>query len=107
MFDGAAAATASTVTAEQLAQQQADQATSPDDTTAGGAADTAAPTGEPQFTTDDKALFDALALYDASTARQEVVFVSSSVLEYQKLLDGISPNVEVHILDASVMGCSR
>ncbi len=108
MFDGAAVATASTVTTEQVAQQQTDAAASPDDaTTADPTPEAPAPTGEPQFTADDKALFDALAAYDQSTARQEVVFVSSSVLEYQKLVDGISPNVEVHILDSSRDGVQQ
>jgi hypothetical protein len=105
MFDGAAVATAGAVTTEQASQNQA-EASSSDSSTA---ADTipAAPTGEPQFTTDEQALFDALAAYDTSAARQEIVFVSSSVREYQKLVDGISPNVEVHILDSSRDGVEQ
>ena len=80
MFDGAAVATAGTVTSDQLAQDQAASALSAADATT---ADTllSAPTGEPQFTTEEQALFDALAAYDANEGRQEVVFVSSSVLE--------------------------
>ncbi|MDX2252199.1 MAG: DUF4347 domain-containing protein, partial [Nitrospira sp.] len=106
MFDGAAVATAGAVTSEQLAQDQAQPTVAVND---GATGDTppSAPTGEPQFTTNDQALFDALAAYDASTARQEIVFVSSSVREYQKLLDGISPNVEVHILDSSRDGVQQ
>ncbi len=34
-----------------------------------------------------------------AAVRQEIVFVSPSVRDYQELLDGISPNVEVHVLD--------
>ncbi|MBY0248397.1 MAG: DUF4347 domain-containing protein, partial [Nitrospiraceae bacterium] len=52
-------------------------------------------------------MFDALAVYDASAARQEIVFVSSSVLEYQQLLDGISPNVEVIVLDSARDGVQQ
>ncbi|MBH0197632.1 MAG: DUF4347 domain-containing protein, partial [Nitrospira sp.] len=105
MFDGAAVATAGAVTAEQSAHSQAEASSSD----GSAAADTipAAPTGEPQFTTDEQALFDALAAYDTSAARQEIVFVSSSVLEYQQLLDGISPNVEVIILDPARDGIEQ
>ena len=35
-------------------------------------------------------------MYDISAARQEILFLSPSVRDYQQLLDGISPNVEVH-----------
>ena len=58
-------------------------------------------------TTGDKALFDALAAYDTSVARQEIVFLSPSVLDYQQLLDGISPNVEVHVLDPARDGVEQ
>ncbi len=100
MFDGAAVATAGTVGTEQLAQQQADasfegaEATTFDRTPA-------APTGEPQFTSSDQALFEALAAYDISAARQEIVFISTSVREYRQLLDNISPNAEIVVLDTN------
>ena len=106
MFDGAAVATVSTVTTEQVAQNQAEASHSADDA---ATADTApaAPTGEPQPATGDQALFDALAAYDTSAARQEIVFLSPSVLDYQQLLDGISPNVEVHVLDPARDGVAQ
>ena len=106
MFDGAAVATASTVSTAQVAQNQAEVSHSAVD---GASADTApaAPTSESQPTTGDVALFDALAAYDPSVARQEVVFLSPSVLDYQQLLDGISPNVEVHILDPTRDGVAQ
>ena len=105
MFDGAAVATVSTVTTEQIEQSQADASLSDHDA---ATADTApAPTGEPQPTTGDQALFDALAAYDTSVARQEIVFLSSSVREYQQLLDGISPNVEVIVLDPARDGVEQ
>ena len=106
MFDGAAVATVSTVTTEQVAQSQADASLSDHDAaTADSAPD--APTGEPHPTTGDQALFDALAAYDTSVARQEIVFLSPSVLEYQQLLDGISPNVEVIVLDPARDGVEQ
>ncbi|TLY27466.1 MAG: DUF4347 domain-containing protein, partial [Nitrospirae bacterium] len=107
MFDGASAATASKVTTEQVAQSQADASFSAEKT---ATADTApaAPTGEPPAApTGDQALFDALAALDASAARQEIVFLSPSVRDYQQLLDGISPNVEVHVLDPSRDGVAQ
>ena len=106
MFDGAAVATASTVSTAQVVQNQAEVSHSAVD---GASADTApaAPTSESQPTTGDVALFDALAAYDPSVARQEVVFLSPSVLDYQQLLDGISPNVEVHILDPTRDGVAQ
>ena len=83
MFDGAAVATAGKVTTEQIAQSQADASLSDHDA---ATADTApdAPTGEPQPTTGDHALFDALAAYDTSAARQEILFISASVRDYQQ-----------------------
>ena len=58
-------------------------------------------------TTGDQALFDALAAYDTSAARQEILFLSPSVRDYQQLLDGISPNVEVIILDPTRDGVEQ
>ncbi len=106
MFDGAAVATVSTVTTEQIAQSQADASLSNHDAATADSAP-AAPTGEPQPATGDQALFDAMAAYDISAARQEILFLSPSVLDYQQLLDGISPNVEVHILDPGRDGVAQ
>ena len=107
MFDGGGIATLSTVATEPLAQSQAEALSSPEDMTASDVLPDPAPTGEPQFSSGDQALFDALAAYDTSAARQEILFLSPSVRDYQQLLDGISPNVEVIILDSPAMVCSR
>ncbi|MDH4369957.1 MAG: DUF4347 domain-containing protein, partial [Nitrospira sp.] len=107
MFDGAGVATLSTVAIEPLAQSQAEALSSPEDVTADDALPDPAPTGEPQFSSSDQALFDALAAYDTSAARQEIVFLSPSVRDYQQLLDGISPNVEVIILDPARDGVQQ
>jgi Domain of unknown function (DUF4347) len=105
MFDGAAVATVSTVTTEQVAQKQTETSSSADHTVAADSAPDA-PTGEPPAAA-DQVLFDALAAYDVSAARKEVVFISPSVLDYQQLLDGISPNVEVHVLDPARDGVAQ
>ena len=106
MFDGAAAATGSTVTTEQIAQSQTTASFEVDEATSADSV-SPAPTGEPQPTNGDQELFDALTAYDALVARQEVVFVSPSVREYQQLLDGISPHVEVHVLDPARDGVEQ
>ncbi|MDH5669669.1 MAG: DUF4347 domain-containing protein, partial [Nitrospira sp.] len=97
MFDGAAVATTGAVAAQQ-GDQQTDSPSALDDVSTVDIASTLSD-GESSGDDGDAALFDALAALDASVARREVVFISPSVLEYQQLLDGISPNVEVHILD--------
>ncbi|MFD2113533.1 DUF4347 domain-containing protein, partial [Thiorhodococcus fuscus] len=38
---------------------------------------------------------------------QEVAFVESNIADYQILLDGIDPNVEVHVLDAAQDGLAQ
>lgn len=101
MFDGAAVATASIVSAEQTAQNQAE-----DSISSGDAATTDAPTNEPSATA-DQALLDALEALDVSSTRQEMLFVSTNVLDYQQLLDGISLNVAAQILIQPAMGSSR
>ena len=106
MFDGAAVATVGTVTTEQFAQSQAEASFGGDDATTADSAP-AAPTGEPQPTIGDQALLNALAAYDTSTARQEIVFLSPSVRDYQQLLDGISPNIEVVIFDPARDGVEQ
>ena len=107
MFDGAGEATLSAVTTEPLAQSQAEASLSADDAISSDTPPASAPTGAPQFNSNDQALFDALAAYDTSAARQEIVFLSPSVRDYHKLLDGISPNVEVIILDPARDGVQQ
>ncbi|UVT18916.1 MAG: cadherin domain-containing protein [Nitrospira sp.] len=107
MFDGAAVATAGTVIVDQVAQRQADTATSPDHATTTDHTPNAAPTGESPRTGGDQALFDALAAYDTPMARQEIAFLSPSVRDYQHLLNGISSNVEVVVLDPTRDGVTQ
>lgn len=107
MFDGAAVAIVDNVATQQLVQHQTETSSSPDDAPTSDSTLTTAPTGEPQFSSNDQALFDALAANDASKARQEIVFVSPSVRDYEKLLDGISPTVEVVVLDPTRDGVAQ
>nr|WP_233252236.1 DUF4347 domain-containing protein [Limnohabitans sp. 2KL-17] len=44
---------------------------------------------------------------NATPARVELVFIESDVGNYQSLLNGLSPDVEVHILDASQDGLAQ
>ncbi|NOS82012.1 MAG: DUF4347 domain-containing protein, partial [Nitrospira sp.] len=88
MFDGAAVATASIVSSEQIAQNQAEDSFSDGDA---GATDISTDTP-----TDDQSLFDALEALDVSAARQETLFVSASTLDYQQLLDGVSSNIGLY-----------
>ena len=104
MFDGAAAATAGAVTTEQIAQNQVEATFSSSET---GDTALAVPTGQPLSSGSDQALFDALSAYDSATARREVLFVSTGVNEYDRLLDGISPNVEVIVLDSTRDGVAQ
>ncbi len=106
MFDGAAVATVEHAEAAQLTQNQSESRISPDDVTTNDTRPSA-PTGEPHLDARDQALVDALAVYDSSAARQEIVFVSPSVRDYQHLLDGISPNVEVFVLDPARDGVEQ
>ena len=107
MFDGAAVATAGKVTTEQIAQSQTDAPHSDHDA---ATADTvpAAPTGEPQPTTGGT---KPCSMPWRCTMLGHLVrrssSVSASVLEYQQLLDGISPNVEVHVLDPARDGVAQ
>ncbi len=106
LFDGAAAATVDSLATEQLTQSQAEDSLSAANTTPLGPS-SSAPTGEPKFNSSDQALFDALAAYDVSAARQEIVFVSPSVRDYEELLDGMSSNVEVVMLDPARDGVEQ
>jgi hypothetical protein len=111
MFDGAAAATVSTVTTEQVAHSQAEASVSAEKAvttdTAVHAPTGEAPTGFAAPPTGDQALVHALATYDSATAHHEILFISASVLDYQQLLDGVSPNVEVHVLDPTRDGVAQ
>jgi len=47
------------------------------------------------------------AKYDAGRTRAEAVFIDSRIADYEKLLAGIAPHVEVHVLDGARDGLSQ
>jgi Domain of unknown function (DUF4347) len=106
MFDGAAVAMFGAVTTEQVAQSQAEAFFWGDDATTTDSIPPA-PTGEPQFVSSDQVLLYGLAGDDTSAARQEILFLTPSIHEYQQLLDDISPDVEVILLDPARDGIEQ
>ncbi|MBK9306290.1 MAG: DUF4347 domain-containing protein [Nitrospira sp.] len=97
MFDAAAAATASEVASEQVAQEQAEAAVSSD-----SAAD-----GRTTDQVESQGVLDAIATYHPGESRAEVVFVDPTVPNYQELLSGMDPNIEVIMLDGGQDGVEQ
>ena len=97
MFDAAAAATASEVASEQVAQEQADAAVSPETSRETTSAETA----------ENQDVLNALATYMPTEPRTEVVFVDPTVPNYQELLSGMDPHIEVVMLDGGQDGVQQ
>jgi hypothetical protein len=97
MFDAAAAATAAEVHSEQVAQDQAEAAVSSEGTVE-------SMTHEQQ---ESQELLHAMASYTPGESATEVVFVDPTVPDYESLLAGMGPNVEVVVLDASRDGVEQ
>ncbi|MBX3328703.1 MAG: DUF4347 domain-containing protein, partial [Nitrospira sp.] len=97
MFDAAAAATASEVATEQVAQEQAEAAVSSDHHADGPSAEQ----------TESQGLLDAIATYNPGESRSEVVFVDPTVPNYQELLAGMDPHIEVVMLDGGSDGVQQ
>ncbi len=97
MFDAAAAATTAEVASEQVAQEQANAAVSPDaDTTRTDAA-----------LTESEDLFQALTTFLPADSPTEIVFVDPTVPDYQTLLAGMDPAIEVVVLDGGQDGIEQ
>ncbi len=97
MFDAAAAATAAEVKSEQVAQDQAEAAVSSE-----GIVDRTTPEQQ-----ESQELLNAIASYSPGESTTEVVFVDPTVPDYQSLVAGMGPNVEVVVLDASRDGVEQ
>ncbi|MFO0701136.1 MAG: DUF4347 domain-containing protein, partial [Nitrospira sp.] len=95
MFDAAAAATAADVNQEQVAQEQAEAAVSGDSNE------------ETQGATDSQELLQAFTTYLPIESRQEIVFVDPTVPNYQDLLSGMDPHIEVIMLDGGQDGIEQ
>ena len=97
MFDAAAAATAAEVSSEQVAQDQAEAAVSSEPSADGSTAEQA----------DSQELLHAIIAYDPGESTTEVVFVDPTVPNYQELLSGMDPNIEVIMLDGGQDGMEQ
>ena len=97
MFDAAAAATAAEVKSEQVAQDQAEAAVSSEPSADGTIAES----------TDAQELLQAIASYTPGESRTEVAFVDPTVPDYEVLVAGMGPNVEVVMLDATRDGMEQ
>ncbi len=97
MFDAAAAATAAEVNQEQVAQEQAESAVSGDD----------ASSSESQESAESQELLQAIATYSPGETTTEIVFVDPTVPNYQELLSGMDPNIEVIMLDSGKDGMEQ
>ncbi|MCC6967643.1 MAG: DUF4347 domain-containing protein, partial [Nitrospira sp.] len=98
MFDAAAAATAAEAHSEQVAQEQADAAVSQD-----------APSADADASTSDSSsdVLKALSGYMPIESRHEIAFVDVTVPDYQTLLNGMDPNVEVIMLEGGQDGIAQ
>uniref|UniRef100_UPI0039BC7043 DUF4347 domain-containing protein n=1 Tax=Nitrospira sp. BLG_1 TaxID=3395883 RepID=UPI0039BC7043 len=95
MFDAAGATTAAEVNQEQVAQEQAETAVSGDSSS------------ETQESTASQDLLQGLTTYLPVESRQEIVFVDPTVPNYQDLLSGMDPTIEVVMLDGSYDGIEQ
>ena len=97
MFDGAAAATGGEVAGDQVAQDQAEAAVNPE---AGGEASS-------QETGEQDSLIQALATHEPQSNRREIIFIDTSVEDYQTLISGIDSNAEVVLLNSMSDGIEQ
>ena len=97
MFDAAAAATASEVASEQVAQEQAEVAVSGE--TSHNSTDGETGGGED--------VVQALTTYMPAERSVEVAFVDPTVPNYQEVLAGMDPNIEVIMLDGGQDGVEQ
>ncbi|OYT19452.1 MAG: hypothetical protein CCU26_11440, partial [Nitrospira sp. UW-LDO-01] len=97
MFDAAATATAAEVNQEQVAQAQAESAVSAE---GNGGEPTAAET-------ESQNLLQAIASYSPGESTTEVAFVDPTVPDYQTLIAGMGPNVQIVMLDGGQDGMEQ
>ena len=102
MFDGAVLATGAEVLQDTTTQDQATQ----DQDLQESDADPGAKTYSDPFT-DSIDLLSALSTVTAPSDRREIVFIDTSVEDYQTLMEGIDPNAEVILLDSTRDGIEQ
>ncbi len=98
MFDAAAVATMADAGAEQVAQEQADAALNPDN---------AESTDSTNQQSSEDSLLEALSTVEPPSDRREVVFVDTSVENYQELVAGITATAEIILIDPSKDGIEQ
>lgn len=91
MFDAAAAATASEVNQERIAQEQAESVAS----------------GDNASSSESQELLQAIASYLPGDIPSEIAFVDPTVPDYQSLIVGMGPNVQIVMLDGSQDGMEQ
>jgi hypothetical protein len=98
MFDAAGVATGAEVAADQVAEEQAEQALTPENLQAQAV-------NQENEQTDE--LVAALADVVPPADRNEIVFIDSSVEDYQSLLSAISSDAEVVFIDQNSDGLEQ
>ncbi|MGH8652724.1 MAG: DUF4347 domain-containing protein, partial [Gammaproteobacteria bacterium] len=106
LFDAAGVAVGAEAAADALAQEQADQvidALNHGPESSGGKPE---PGSAAQTNSNDE-LLQALTTHEPPAGRREMVFIDTSVEDYQKLIAGIDPSAEVVLLDATRDGVEQ
>ncbi len=92
LFDAAAVVTGAEVATDQVAQDQAD----------------AVFDAEADAETDEQdPLLAALATYEPPSGRREIIFIDTTVEDYQTLITGLDPSAEVVLLDTNRDGIEQ
>ncbi|MFT7460059.1 MAG: hypothetical protein ACI909_002747, partial [Planctomycetota bacterium] len=98
MFDAAGVATGAEIAAETVAQEQAEHALD-------SAPEAPIP---PAVVESTEKLFEALSLVDApDNDTNEIIFIDTSIEDYETLLEGLDSNAEVIFLDANRDGVEQ
>ena len=97
MFDGAALVTRAEVTVDASADQQTDTTV-----TAESNSDTTQ-----SFNTNSESLQTVVAAYSNPAERQELVFIDTSVEDYQTLIASVDTNAEIILLDSTQDGVEQ
>ncbi|MGH8488958.1 MAG: DUF4347 domain-containing protein, partial [Gammaproteobacteria bacterium] len=108
MFDAAGAATGAEAAVDAVAQEQAEQAVDNHRNDSGAADAGQANDASSADNADANAqLLEALAVHEPPAGRREIVFIDTSVEDYQKLIAGIDPSAEAILLDPNRDGVQQ
>ncbi|MGH8489367.1 MAG: DUF4347 domain-containing protein, partial [Gammaproteobacteria bacterium] len=108
MFDAAGVSTGAEAAVDAVAQEQAEQAVDNHGNDSGAAdAGQASDASSADNADANEQLLEALATHQPPAGRREIVFIDTSVEDYQKLIAGIDPSAEVVLLDATRDGVEQ